>query len=79
MGEILHIIYRTDKGTMLLLLVALSVLFAVYCLLFKKKSFNNKLVAVMLFASVIATFVPTVLNRLGRITRRKLCLSRFAH
>ena len=63
MREILHIIYRTDKGTVLLLLVALSVLFGVYRLLFEKRSFNNRLVAVMLVASVIATFVPTLHRR----------------
>ena len=77
MREILHIIYRTDKGTVLLLLVALSVLFGVYRLLFEKKRFNNRLVAVMLSASVIATFVPTVLNRVGQDNTVEIMLEPF--
>lgn len=72
MRNLVHIIYCTDKGIVLLSLFVISVFCAVYKFLYQSKKYNNVLTAVALCLCALAALYPSVFVRIGSDTREIL-------
>lgn len=69
MGDIIHIIYCTDKTIVLMSLLVLSILCSVYKFLYQSKKQNNFIVGIAFVLCVVIALCPSVFIRFGGETR----------
>lgn len=69
MGDIIHIIYCTDKTIVLMSLLVLSILCSVYKFLYQSKKQNNFIVSIAFVLCVVIALCPSVFIRFGGETR----------